>query len=219
MHYFIHNLIKCISDCFQGAPGNRGFPGQDGLAGAKVGPEPESCSTRRMLLWFIKLADTSPPDCYWLAWFLLQGALGERGVPGAVGPKGSGGDPGRTGEAGLPGARVSQSCQTVLISCWIRFIWFSWDLSHLMLTISVPFTGSYWSPRRCWTSRQSWSPCEYIIHPIIILSCRSKVAGFHLKRSKTKQLHMLALWFIYVCMMHFKVKMLYTFMTRHVEMN
>lgn len=25
-------------DSSQGAPGNRGFPGQDGLAGAKVGP-------------------------------------------------------------------------------------------------------------------------------------------------------------------------------------
>lgn len=28
----------CLCDSFQGAPGNRGFPGQDGLAGAKVGP-------------------------------------------------------------------------------------------------------------------------------------------------------------------------------------
>ncbi len=27
-----------LCDSFQGAPGNRGFPGQDGLAGAKVGP-------------------------------------------------------------------------------------------------------------------------------------------------------------------------------------
>lgn len=27
-----------ICDSLQGAPGNRGFPGQDGLAGAKVGP-------------------------------------------------------------------------------------------------------------------------------------------------------------------------------------
>lgn len=26
-----------FSDSLQGAPGNRGFPGQDGLAGAKVG--------------------------------------------------------------------------------------------------------------------------------------------------------------------------------------
>lgn len=27
-----------VCNSFQGAPGNRGFPGQDGLAGAKVGP-------------------------------------------------------------------------------------------------------------------------------------------------------------------------------------
>lgn len=30
-------LVMCFSDSLQGAPGNRGFPGQDGLAGAKVG--------------------------------------------------------------------------------------------------------------------------------------------------------------------------------------
>lgn len=29
----------CFFDSFQGAPGNRGFPGQDGLAGAKVGTD------------------------------------------------------------------------------------------------------------------------------------------------------------------------------------
>lgn len=29
----------CFFDSSQGAPGNRGFPGQDGLAGAKVGPD------------------------------------------------------------------------------------------------------------------------------------------------------------------------------------
>lgn len=37
----------------------------------------------------------------------VQGALGDRGVPGVGGPKGGTGDPGRTGEPGLPGARVS----------------------------------------------------------------------------------------------------------------
>lgn len=30
-----HQIYLC--DSLQGAPGNRGFPGQDGLAGAKVG--------------------------------------------------------------------------------------------------------------------------------------------------------------------------------------
>lgn len=29
--------MMCSFDSLQGAPGNRGFPGQDGLAGAKVG--------------------------------------------------------------------------------------------------------------------------------------------------------------------------------------
>lgn len=35
VHCFLSNVP--LSDSSQGAPGNRGFPGQDGLAGAKVG--------------------------------------------------------------------------------------------------------------------------------------------------------------------------------------
>lgn len=34
----IVNISVCLCACSQGAPGNRGFPGQDGLAGAKVSP-------------------------------------------------------------------------------------------------------------------------------------------------------------------------------------
>lgn len=37
----------------------------------------------------------------------------------------------------------------------------------MMLTvwkICVPFIGSHWSSRRCWSSRQSWTLCEYNIN-------------------------------------------------------
>lgn len=91
------NKPICVVLC-QGAPGNRGFPGQDGLAGAKVGDVDSQLVTHLINPCISPVLRCS---------VLWQGAPGDRGVPGVTGPKGGTGDPGRTGESGLPGARVS----------------------------------------------------------------------------------------------------------------
>lgn len=86
---------------FQGSPGNRGFPGADGLPGPKV-----------LFICSQYLAFLNHCFCcklkIILSFFVSKGAQGDRGTSGPPGPKGSLGDLGRPGEPGLPGARVTQ---------------------------------------------------------------------------------------------------------------
>lgn len=88
---------------FQGASGNRGFPGADGLPGPKV-----NCDLSEIyisVLFTVSVCHNASLNTKLFP--CLKGAQGDRGISGPPGPKGSLGDPGRTGEPGLPGARVT----------------------------------------------------------------------------------------------------------------